>query len=333
MKIMKTKYNINFLLLFAVTLLVWCCNKEDDIVATEQGSMLDKYEFPQGNDTWDQIFESIYKSHGVQIIYKEFSTGDWGQTWLETKDTTLKGERFETAEELTAVAEYMKKFIFDPLKPEMTQGIFRPYIYLIKNMEQGGKSVSLKVGMDNWAFCPMVGDVDTEDYASYVYNAKIVIFTSILKQAFERGKISLPESFYELADYTTETRSYYMANYYNDWENLWSRRGFYTYCTIDGVPYFPRMGSTTHNVSISTMQEKSPTEFEYFVKNILTTKDLLSVYFEDGNHYEKCPLLLQRTQIFVDHMKDEYGIDLLGYQTSCREGYTGSEPFFPTPED
>lgn len=311
------------LLLVLLGISGWSCENEEKITPEGVGPWLTPIAFPQGNDAWDKVFEGIYAEHGVKIIYKDFSDKDWSHTWTNQAGAEITGERFETPEELTAVANYMKKYLFDVLDPATTRGVFRRYIFLVKDMKVANQSYSLSIGTDNWAFSPPVGDGVTSSYPEYVYKPKIKIFSEILITAFKNGNITLPETFYEGLDYEKATLSYNRARTDNKWEDLWCRRGFLPTLTGDGWPSFPDAFPTSM-VTLTSFPGQPEVEFSNFVRHVLAIRGL-DRYFANGCRFEQSPKLLNRINIITNHLKTAHGIDLLAYQTVAYEGYTGNE--------
>ncbi|MDR1415754.1 MAG: hypothetical protein LBI96_08090 [Odoribacteraceae bacterium] len=311
-------------LLCVVLLGLWSCEKEEKITPEGPGSLLTNFDFPQGNDPWDAIFQEIYDTHNVKIIYKDFTDENWSHVWTPYQlGAPVTGDRFETAEELTEVANYMKKYLFDFLDPSATRGVFRRYIYLIKDMKVADLPTKMVTGIDCWMFSPPVGVNVTSSYTNYVYAPKIKIFSDILATAFKNGNISLPASFYEGIDYTTETVWYTFAYTNNNWANLWCRRGFLGSLLESGRPDFPDL-FRDRNVPIAEMRERPDEEFVRFVGYALALRDI-DRYFANGCRFEQSPKLQTRLHIVIDHLKSAYGIDLLAYQAIAYEGYTGTE--------
>lgn len=320
--LMKTTYLKSVICLLLAGLFAGSCSDEKDIVVEGPGNLLGNIEFPQGEDAWDQVFVDIYEEYGVRILYKGFTDLDWSKSWTGLSSTEVSGERFETEEELTEAAEYMKKYVFDLLDPELSRGVFRPYIYLIKNMVVGTSTPRLVVGMDSWAFSPPIGEADTESYRFFVWEPKIKVFADILVEAYNNERITLPDAFYDGVDYETAIFSYNLAKSNNDWANLWTTRGFfYAVAPRDGFPIFPR-DVPNNRPELSSLKDKSVTEFEDFLKNILVIREI-DLYFEDGCHFEQSPLLLNRVHVFKEHLKEVYGIDLESVQRLMYEGFTG----------
>ncbi|MDR0543960.1 MAG: hypothetical protein LBG30_01230 [Odoribacteraceae bacterium] len=309
-------------LLVALAIAAACsCAREAAIVPEGPDALLNAIPFPQGNDPWDEVFQQIDQQHGVKIYYKNFTDADWSRSWTNAAGAPLAGERFETPEELAAAAAYVKQYIFDFLDPTLLRGVFRPRVYLVKNMHLANIPQALSIGMDCWIFSPPL--TNATDYSTGVYASKLAILSAILHRAYAGGNIALPPAFFEGVDYATPTDGYSRAASNNNWPNLWSRRGFLSDLGDAGLPFFPDYYPTL-NVSPADFQAHPDLEFRAFVNYILILRDR-DRYFADGARFEQCTLLRRRFQILEEHLKTAYGIDLLAYQSMAFDGYSGAE--------
>ena len=86
---MKFKYIFNLLLLVTVV----ACNDEDKLYPrSEDASSISRFEFPQGNSTWDQDLEEIANTFGTIPIYTAFDSLDLNQAWSGTYTIKYRGE-------------------------------------------------------------------------------------------------------------------------------------------------------------------------------------------------------------------------------------------------
>ena len=56
------------------------CYNENDVTPSGNYSVL-RFEFPQGNNSWDKEIEEIHNIYGVYLIYKDISTQDLNRKW------------------------------------------------------------------------------------------------------------------------------------------------------------------------------------------------------------------------------------------------------------
>ena len=78
-RIMKPIYNV-WILLFCLTFS--SCYNEDIINPTPDPlALAGGFEFPQGNNSWDNDVMKIYQDFGVKIIYKDITEKDLNKNW------------------------------------------------------------------------------------------------------------------------------------------------------------------------------------------------------------------------------------------------------------
>ena len=61
----------NILILALFVTVLFGCYDEDKIVPLEPGEGMVRYEFPQGENAWDQDIVEISEQFGVYLIYKD----------------------------------------------------------------------------------------------------------------------------------------------------------------------------------------------------------------------------------------------------------------------
>ena len=66
----------NILILALFVTVLFGCYDEDKIVPLEPGEGMVRYEFPQGENAWDQDIVEISEQFGVYLIYKDYKEGD-----------------------------------------------------------------------------------------------------------------------------------------------------------------------------------------------------------------------------------------------------------------
>ena len=71
----------NILILALFVTVLFGCYDEDKIVPLEPGEGMVRYEFPQGENAWDQDIVEISEQFGVYLIYKDYKEkGAWDCT-------------------------------------------------------------------------------------------------------------------------------------------------------------------------------------------------------------------------------------------------------------
>lgn len=75
---MKSIYNI---WVFIACLTLASCYDEDPIIASDSGNA-GRFEFPQGDNSWDDDIIDVYNEFGVRLIYKDILDQDFSKSWI-----------------------------------------------------------------------------------------------------------------------------------------------------------------------------------------------------------------------------------------------------------
>ena len=107
------------------------CWEEDEIIPGEQEMVL-RFEFPQGNNSWDEDLVAIQEQFGVCMIYKDLDSSDLSRSWTGTGyvSTSYRGENL-TDEQAEFYTNFFKNHVFAYLRPEITQRVLPPYWYMM----------------------------------------------------------------------------------------------------------------------------------------------------------------------------------------------------------
>ena len=91
-----------------------------------------RYEFPQGNNSWDKDLEEIQKEFGIYIIYKDFEETDLNRSWTGAlgEGSTYFGESLND-EQAEFMTKFMKNHIFAYLTPQATRKVLPMYYYMV----------------------------------------------------------------------------------------------------------------------------------------------------------------------------------------------------------
>lgn len=132
-KIMKPIYNV-WILLFCLTFA--SCYDDDSIIPTPDPlALAGGFEFPQGNNSWDNDVMNIYQEFGVKIIYKDITDKDLNKNWTGG-GLSGSSKLFDNCLDDEMVAFYitfMKNHIFPYLNREVTDRVFPMYWYMLYN--------------------------------------------------------------------------------------------------------------------------------------------------------------------------------------------------------
>lgn len=132
-RIMKPIYNV-WILLFCLTFS--SCYNEDIIEPTPDPlALAGGFEFPQGDNPWDNDALEIYKNFGVKLIYKNIAEKDLNKSWTNG-GLSNSSKIFENClnDEMGAFyITFMKSHVFPYLNREVTDRVFPMYWYFVYN--------------------------------------------------------------------------------------------------------------------------------------------------------------------------------------------------------
>lgn len=133
-RIMKPIYNV-WILLFCLTFS--SCYDEDIIEPTPDPlALAGGFEFPQGDNPWDNDAMEIYKNFGVKLIYKNITEKDLNKNWTNSGLGGSSSKTFENClnDEMGAFyITFMKSHVFPYLNREVTDRVFPMYWYFVYN--------------------------------------------------------------------------------------------------------------------------------------------------------------------------------------------------------
>lgn len=300
----------NYLYSLLGCLLFASCYNEDALTPSGDESV-DRFEFPQGNNTWDEDIQNIFDQYGVMLIYKGITSTDLSRSWMSYSSTNSSAEELND-EEVEFIVNYLKNHIFAYLSPKVTAKVFKPYWFLLKNYFTSGRpGKSNYSGLDFWALClHFTEEVYMEQTAGGYYESqwnkyknlpstKDEYFSlrggclyTILKSCVDLGNISIPEEYDEGFDYTTS----FVTNDPES-ENYPYTRGFIT--ASDGFGYFYTITSKNPIARLTNF-------FQYIHLGFYYTEEEIEAKFPR----ETYPFLRGKLDIVKNHLKATYDIDL-----------------------
>lgn len=303
---MKVKYLV-FLFTIAISgILLYSCDDSETLTPTYIESM-SRFDFPQGSDEWDKIFEKIYEEHGVQIIYKEVTDADIAKSWNGASSSgEFRWHYYSHPDTLMKLANYLNDSVFSFLNPEISKKTFPPYIYTIQDYTQiyrnltTGEIVHTQAQpyydnkLDFWLISMTNNTLYNNNLTLVESGFRCRIFSSYFTNAIQRGLIKIPAQFMATVDYTTPI----VLTPDTD-NNYFLKRGFVH--RINLVASDVNRVRTTPTTGLDT-QKNFDDFFNYLV--MLTY---------DPNYkttYKDYPLIIERSQIVIDYMKSEYNIDM-----------------------
>lgn len=112
---------------------------EDDLIVPEEFGGSGRFEFPQGDNSWDDDIAEIYNQFGVRLIYKGITDHDFTRSWLGIDggiiagNMTLHASDCVNDEMIQFYVTFMKEHIFNFVSPKIKDKVFPMYWYLAYN--------------------------------------------------------------------------------------------------------------------------------------------------------------------------------------------------------
>ena len=314
------------------------CNEDEEIIPTGDYSPI-RGGFPQGTTSYDSLIYDIKQEFGVYLLYKDITEEDLNRDWVSvgTGDIYVGGyeeERNDRSwnlpeEHLPFYVDYFYNYIFPNISPDFAYTSFPVKIYMIHNLrteprdfgEDSGENAgsttldpykTIKLGnFDNWAISfkdEIINGSDTE-YA--LKQLRCVFMIEAIKNAMAKGEITSPDEFWTGFDFSTDKK---MDHKDPSKENYKYKLGFIDVLNDNfGTGQLKQLWRPMETIVSCYYWEKGKYEqydlFKAYVKNAMW---LTPEEFEERYPKDLYPMLTEKYEITVMHMKEQYGIDLQG---------------------
>ena len=332
------KYLLTITIMLAGAAMFSSCNEEEEIIPTGDYSPI-RGGFPQGTTAYDSLIYDIKQEYGVYLLYKDITEEDLNRDWVSvgTGDIYVGGyeeERNDRSwnlpqEHLPFYVDYFYNYIFPNISHDFAKSSFPVKIYMIHNLRTeprdfgddsgenvGGTTVgpykTIKLGnFDNWAISfkdEIINGSDTE-YA--LKQLRCVFMIEAIKNAMSKGEITSPEEFWAGFDFSTDKK---MDHKDPSKENYKYKLGFIDVPNDNfGTGQLKQLWRPMETVVSCYYWEKGKYDqydlFKAYIKNAMW---LTPEEFEERYPKDLYPMLNEKYEITVKHMKEQYGIDLQG---------------------
>ena len=332
------KYLLTITIMLAGAAMFSSCNEEEEIIPTGDYSPI-RGGFPQGTTAYDSLIYDIKQEYGVYLLYKDITEEDLNRDWVSvgTGDIYVGGyeeERNDRSwnlpqEHLPFYVDYFYNYIFPNISHDFAKSSFPVKIYMIHNLRTeprdfgddsgenvGGTTVgpykTIKLGnFDNWAISfkdEIINGSDTE-YA--LKQLRCVFMIEAIKNAMSKGEITSPEEFWVGFDFGTDKK---MDHKDPSKENYKYKLGFIDVPNDNfGTGQLKQLWRPMETVVSCYYWEKGKYDqydlFKAYIKNAMW---LTPEEFEARYPKTLYPMLTEKYEITVKHMKEQYGIDLQG---------------------
>ena len=287
------------------------CYEEDEIIPGKQEMAL-RFEFPQGNNSWDEDLVAINEEFGVCFIYKDIDSSDLSRSWTGGGGftTEFKGENLND-EQAEFYTNFFKNHVFAYLNPEVTQKALPPYWYMMYDFHAAFDFGTLVMksdltfddsGLDFWVTC-MEGEYNMllgtqtkrpetpEEWLTY----RGWTLSVILTKACEKGTIVVPEEFQVGFDYQTPVS--YQDGYEHE-DDYYIKRGFPGRILTSSFTFSP-----LQDISQITPQNNF---IQYINLGIRYSKEEYEAMWPSSEY----SLIHEKRQFVIDYMKSTYNVDL-----------------------
>lgn len=301
-----------FILILLVTIFS-ACYDEDRIEALEPGEGMLRYEFPQGENVWDQDIVEISEQFGVYLIYKGYKEDDFNRSWTGTGlgGTLYSGDDL-TDEQAEFSTRFMKNHIFAHLNKAIVSKVLPMYWYMVYDYNNSSEifpGMAFKVahrfnanGLDFWGIClfygapcPLTGEtIETPETAEEFRLRRCEVLGYIFQKAFEKGNFVVPAEFADGIDYKTEVLS---SNADRLNENYYIMRGFPGKMYPDFDDFASVYGTPT------------PLK-QHFLEHIKFAMRYTKNEFEKMWPSATYKLIHEKRQFVIDYMKNVCHVDL-----------------------
>ena len=333
------KYLLTITIILAGLVSFSACNEDEEIVPSGNYSPI-RGGFPQGTTKYDSLIYDIKQEYGVYLIYKDITEEDLNRDWVSvgTGDLYVAGYEDERdfrawnlpQEHLPFYVNYFYNYIFPNISHDFAKSSFPVKIYMIHNLrteprdfgEDSGENVgggtgstdpykSIKLGnFDNWAISFKEEVINGEDTEYALKQQRCIFMLQAIYNAMDKGEITSPDEFWTGFDFSedktidqdpSKDNYKYKLGFIDDIYDHYATTGrtdeVWNYKTYIIHTYNWAKGNKDNNL------------FNAYIKNAMW---LTPEEFEVRYPKSLYPMLTEKYEITVKHMKEQYGIDLQG---------------------
>ena len=310
----------------AVILGFAACNDEDALTPNPDTAGV-TYEFPEGNNAWDQDLQEIANEFGVKCIYKNLTLEDLTRSWTASGSGTVQGYHgsgLVNDRQAQLYTKFFKDNVFAFLNPDVVQSTLPAYIFFahdycsinhrlltetpIENdtLEWCGRPSVEYEGMGFWVFSYSSEehyDIMGRTWQQYMFTSadsvemmREMVLKNIFNLLIEDDIIATPAAFEvggELGfDYSTA-----LVSSESD-ENYYKRRGF--------PDQFDNLSTWQAPRALNRISDTDPTNnfFDYIKLGLRYSREEVLAEYADY------PLITRAYDHVVNYLKTNYGMDL-----------------------
>jgi hypothetical protein len=330
------KYLLTITIILAGLASFSACQEEEIIVPSGDYSPI-RGGFPQGTTKHDSLIYDIKQEYGVYLLYKDITEEDLNRDWVSvgTGDLYVAGyedERDDRSwnlpiEQLPFYVDYFYNYIFPNISSDFAKSSFPVKIYMIHNLRTeprdfgeenngGGTDTdpykSIKLGnFDNWAISFKEEIFNGQDTEYALKQQRCIFMLQAMYNAMDKGEITSPDEFWTGFDFSQDKK---MDHKDPSKDNYKYKLGFIDDINDNyGTGVMKQLWRPLETVVSCYYWEKGKYKqynlFNAYIKNAMW---LTPEEFEARYPQDLYPMLTEKYEITVKHMKEQYGIDLQG---------------------
>ncbi|MEZ3559660.1 MAG: hypothetical protein K1V86_09415 [Duncaniella sp.] len=294
-----------------------CNNDEDPIQPTGNYSVL-RFEFPQGNNPFDEEIKEIHDKYDVYLLYKDITDTDLNRQWQSLGTGKLLTGDPVPDEYVPFYINFIKNHVFQYLSPEVVRAGLPVKIYMLENFGEvntqgsgtgtgtGGigtpntSIVTTKTdGFDYWAISFKREGIEENDPDAMRQARCQFIYQMILPQ-YKSGKIVESQTIHDKLDFETSFSTDV------DDPDYRLNRGFPHRVTNK----FQLSTGTYYASQIHPSNPAYHVDYDYFLTWIRICMFMSRAEIEEM--YADYPLIREIYNDVIEYMLDTYQIDLEG---------------------
>lgn len=327
------KYSI-FAISIVMSLLTFSCAPDEDPLEPSGNYSVLRFEFPQGNNSWDAELKEIHDNYGVYLLYKEITEKDLNKSWTAVPTGNLYYGEALNDQQVQYYVDFFKNNFFAYISPEFAKNSMPIKIYMLDNLravpqgsqdetaEDGYSSYFINTrfdGFDYWAVSFKQNEIDDPEatdldgLTSMLKIKRCAFIYKLLVNALQNGDLEEPVEFGEETDYqtsyTVEPAAYGTNNYYLN-------RGFINALTTD-FQYNRNGLRETTSTYVSYWKSTQTIEPAVGAHRDFMVYVRAAMFYTRRQFYRKYnqadfPLISKKYECVIDYFKNTVGIDLEG---------------------
>ena len=221
----------NQVLQIMIFVLLGCvsCTDDDNVKNSDSFNML-RFDFPQGNNSWDKEIEQIAEEWGMYIIYKSVDSTDLNRAWTSSYDTFAPIYVCDepSDEDIQLYLGLIKEWLLGSLDKTNKEHLKQLplYLYLVNNYRDNNprsptyrRHIQLNTsGFDYWCLSFTSEELQAELTPQIIHALACTFSYPGIKTSFLSGEYEIAPEFGDFSDYEEKIGLSYFS-----FENFWAK--------------------------------------------------------------------------------------------------------------